>query len=236
MIYTIPRWDNGRQLWRCEAASLRDAAEQAVRCDAHLYRADLRGADLVGARLAGAHMREATLTGAYLSGADLARADLRYATIARADLRGAILDHADLRYATIDCTSLAGARVAGADFGEATLLKALSDGELVAWLVARGATEVVPRTSESESESACIALLWQWCATYGRDLCPGLLPDTYGEGMREAKAQVRAIIRRAAGCRGVGVLAWLTERGIAAPDVTPRLAHEWPAGATWRRA
>jgi len=58
--------------------------------------ADLRGADLVGARLAKADLRGASLRGVLLIGADLRGADLRRADLTGADLRGAALAEADL--------------------------------------------------------------------------------------------------------------------------------------------
>lgn len=57
---------------------------------------DRRGADLIGARLAGADLRGADLRGAYLIGADLSGADLRRADLIGADLRDANLAGADL--------------------------------------------------------------------------------------------------------------------------------------------
>ena len=35
-----------------------------------------------------------------------------------------------------------------------------------------------------------------WTHVYGAALCPGGRPDTFGEGMREAKGQVKHIIWR----------------------------------------
>lgn len=57
---------------------------------------EMRGADLVGARLAKADLRGASLRGACLIGADLRGADLRTADLIGADLRGAQLSGADL--------------------------------------------------------------------------------------------------------------------------------------------
>ena len=54
-------------------------------------------ADLVGAALAGADLRDADLRGALLLGADLRDADLRRTDLLGADLRGADLAGADLR-------------------------------------------------------------------------------------------------------------------------------------------
>ncbi|MFI8099495.1 pentapeptide repeat-containing protein [Streptomyces sp. NPDC086023] len=55
-----------------------------------------RGADLMGARLAGADLRGANLRGAYLIAADLKKADLRGADLIGADLRDTDLAGADL--------------------------------------------------------------------------------------------------------------------------------------------
>lgn len=55
-----------------------------------------RGADLIGARLAGADLRGANLRGAYLIGAALRGANLRWADLIGADLRDADLRGADL--------------------------------------------------------------------------------------------------------------------------------------------
>ncbi|MGB8020527.1 MAG: pentapeptide repeat-containing protein [Candidatus Nanopelagicales bacterium] len=57
---------------------------------------DLRGADLVGARMRGADLRRASLRGCLLMGADLREADLRGADLTGADLRDADLSGADL--------------------------------------------------------------------------------------------------------------------------------------------
>lgn len=39
-----------------------------------------------------------------------------------------------------------------------------------------------------------LSQLRTWASTYGASLCPGTRPDTFGEGMREAKAQVARIL------------------------------------------
>jgi uncharacterized protein YjbI with pentapeptide repeats len=57
---------------------------------------DLRGADLIGAKLKGADLRGASLRGAFLIGADLRGADLRLADLTGTDLRDADLGGADL--------------------------------------------------------------------------------------------------------------------------------------------
>ena len=90
-------------------------------------RADLRGADLIGADLS-----DADLSGADLSDADLSGADLRGAT-----LRGADLRRADLRGATLRCADLRGADLRRADLSDADLRDAdlygadLSDADLI---------------------------------------------------------------------------------------------------------
>nr|WP_225443495.1 pentapeptide repeat-containing protein [Lolliginicoccus lacisalsi] len=57
---------------------------------------DYRGADLIGARMAGGDLRGASLRGALLIAADLSGADLRQADLIGADLRGTDIRGADL--------------------------------------------------------------------------------------------------------------------------------------------
>ncbi|MFG2294183.1 pentapeptide repeat-containing protein [Streptomyces sp. NPDC048603] len=106
------------ELTRADAAALAAADVPALRAGintllietSELVRAKVpgkkknhRGADLMGARLAGADLRGANLRGAYLIAADLGRADLRGADLIGADLRDADLRGADLTD-TIFCT------------------------------------------------------------------------------------------------------------------------------------
>ena len=89
-------------------------------------RADLSGADLIGANL----------RGATLSGADLRGANLRWATLSEADLGGADLSGADLRGANLHWADLTGANLRGADLRCADLsgtVGLLDPGE---WLAA----------------------------------------------------------------------------------------------------
>lgn len=90
-------------LARLEIAALRNQANSLLLRASDLARAvvdgprrDLRGADLVGARLAGADLRGASLRGARLLAADLRHADLRGADLTGTDLRAADLSGADL--------------------------------------------------------------------------------------------------------------------------------------------
>lgn len=82
-------------------------------------RADLTGADLIGADLRGAD-----LTGAYLRGADLRGANLRMANLIGADLRGANLNRADLTEADLREADLHGANLTEADLYGANLTEA----------------------------------------------------------------------------------------------------------------
>ncbi|EBI3073288.1 pentapeptide repeat-containing protein [Salmonella enterica] len=70
-------------------------------CGANLRDADLCGADLRGANLCGANLRDADLCGADLRGADLCGADLRGANLCGANLCDADLRGADLRGANL---------------------------------------------------------------------------------------------------------------------------------------
>ena len=94
-------------------------------------RADLRGADLIGANLRDANLRcadlrDADLIGANLrcadlSDADLRGADLRCANLRDADLRGADLIGANLRDANLSYTNLRGADLRDANLRDAGL-------------------------------------------------------------------------------------------------------------------
>jgi hypothetical protein len=85
------------------------------------HNANLRGADLRGAYLGGADLRGADLGGAYLGGADLRGADLRGADLGGADLRGADLGGANLGGANLRGANLRGADLGGANLGGANL-------------------------------------------------------------------------------------------------------------------
>jgi uncharacterized protein YjbI with pentapeptide repeats len=102
---------------------------------------DLAGADLEGARLAGADLSSASLryavltradlSGALLAGADLTRADLGGANLFDADLTrailiGALLFDADLTGADLDGARLDGANLTGAVVGSKQLAQAQS--------------------------------------------------------------------------------------------------------------
>jgi uncharacterized protein YjbI with pentapeptide repeats len=82
---------------------------------ADLTGANLRGADLRGADLSGADLSGANLRGADLRGADLSGANLTGANLTRADLTGANLTRADLRGADLSGANLRGADLRGAN-------------------------------------------------------------------------------------------------------------------------
>jgi len=81
---------------RREVNALLLRASELARAGVRTTTKDLRGADLIGAKLQGADLRGAGLRAAYLIGADLRGADLRMADLTGADLRGADLRGADL--------------------------------------------------------------------------------------------------------------------------------------------
>jgi len=103
-------------------ANLRGAnLRSANLCDADLRGANLRDANLYGADLCGASLRGADLCGVYLRGADLCSADLRTANLRTANLRGADLRGADLRDADLYGANLRGADLRGANLRDAEL-------------------------------------------------------------------------------------------------------------------
>ncbi|HHK8120998.1 TPA: pentapeptide repeat-containing protein [Serratia marcescens] len=128
------------KLW---VTSLRENGSRADLCGANLRGADLRDADLCGANLRGANLyganlrgadlRGANLYGADLCGADLRGADLRDADLCGANLRGANLYGANLRGANLRGANLYGANLPGHTFvimGELYYLQ-ISNGEYV---------------------------------------------------------------------------------------------------------
>ena len=109
---------------------------KAVESGANLYGADLSGANLRDAYLSGAYLSDANLRGADLRGADLSDADLRGADLYGADLRGADLSGAYLSGADLRDAYLSGADLSGADLSDANMRGAylrgadLSDADL----------------------------------------------------------------------------------------------------------
>jgi hypothetical protein len=99
---------DGNVVFSCEASTMKEAVEAAVREKAHLSCANLS---------------DAYLGGAYLSGANLYGAYLRGANLSGANLYGAYLSGADLGAADLSCANLSGAalpdgyRIARLDFG-----------------------------------------------------------------------------------------------------------------------
>jgi len=77
--------------------------------------ANLRGAKLAGANLGGADLHWSSFGNANLSGANLAGANLRAASGSSADLPGADLHGADLTHAFLDRANLSGADLSGAN-------------------------------------------------------------------------------------------------------------------------
>jgi len=98
-------------------AHLRDADLAGT----ELYLASLDGADLVNADLSGAHLSAAGLTGTHLGSADLAGAELDYADLTSAELYGADLSGTDFEGARLAGAQLNGADLTDADFSRANL-------------------------------------------------------------------------------------------------------------------
>ncbi|MBE8519242.1 pentapeptide repeat-containing protein [Amycolatopsis sp. H6(2020)] len=98
------------------------------------YPLDLRGVRLPEANLRGALLRRADLgdhaelTGATLAGADLREARLAQATLINANLTDVVLAGADLRGARVVGADLSGAILTGADLTEATFTGAILIG------------------------------------------------------------------------------------------------------------
>ena len=104
-----------------ENNTIKDTVAEAVKNDADLCDANLRGADLRGADLCDADLRGADLGGADLCGADLRDANLRGADLGGADLCDADLGGADLCGADLCDADLCGANLCGANLRGADL-------------------------------------------------------------------------------------------------------------------
>ncbi|EIQ8466086.1 pentapeptide repeat-containing protein [Salmonella enterica subsp. enterica serovar Amsterdam] len=102
--------------------SMHESGSRADLCGANLRGANLRDADLRGANLRDADLRGADLRDADLRGADLRGADLRDADLRGADLRDADLRGADLRDADLRGADLRGADLRGADLPDLTFV------------------------------------------------------------------------------------------------------------------
>ena len=85
--------DTGATIYECDAATMRECVERAVKEKADLTRADLTGADLRSANLEGADLRSANLEGADLERANLEGADLPDLGVDRRALRLRVADH-----------------------------------------------------------------------------------------------------------------------------------------------
>ena len=143
------RWTGG-VIFETDAETIGGAVAAAIQAKADLGEADLRGANLCYANLREADLRDADLRGANLCyanlrDADLRDADLRGANLGEADLRDADLREADLRDANLGGADLRGAGLRGANLRDANLRDAqgwehllpirtiVPEGELIGW-------------------------------------------------------------------------------------------------------
>jgi hypothetical protein len=87
----IRHQDTGATIYECDAATMRECVERAVKEKADLTDASLQSANLEGADLEGANLDYANLEGANLDYANLEGANLRSAILEGANLEGANL-------------------------------------------------------------------------------------------------------------------------------------------------
>jgi hypothetical protein len=133
-------------------------------------RADLRGANLIGASLSRADLRGANLRGANLGRANLIGASLDGANLSRADLRGADLIGANLGRANLIGASLIGANLSradlrGADLIGANLIGASLDGAVGLAIAADAPQRLRAAAAAALQEGALEMRAWHTCET-----------------------------------------------------------------------
>ncbi len=143
---------------------------------ANLCGADLRGADLRDANLRGADLRDANLCDANLCDADLRGANLCDANLCDADLRGANLCNATLRGANLRGANLCDATLRGADLTELQKgqLSITPDGDLIGWKKCKGGVIVklkIPSTAKRSNATGrkCRAELVEVLEVFGAE-------------------------------------------------------------------
>lgn len=113
--------------------------ESGIQLDNIKKKTSFEKADLIGANLIGADLRSANLSGADLRSVELFGADLRRAYLIGTDLRRAGLRRANLRGANLLVANLRGANLIGVDLREADLNWANLRGANLFWADLRGA-------------------------------------------------------------------------------------------------
>ena len=186
----------GAELWSGNAASLREALDQAVAA-----RANLAGANLADAYLARANLARANLAGATLARANLERANLADANLADANLAGANLERANLADATLAGATLARANLAGANLADAKGLRYAQGG----WLLRYSWNLVAREVGEPRLRYGCEEFsLSDWNEQLVKELCKKHEPEnqnTYSRAITALVAyclEVDAVYARAA--------------------------------------
>jgi hypothetical protein len=151
----------GAVLTTVDAANLRGAdLSRANLRDANLRGADLSCADLSRADLRDADLSDADLSRADLRDADLSDADLSCADLSRANLRDANLRDANLRGANLRDANLRDANLRGADLRGATLPTGetweVYCAEVVPALLIAGGSAVTPDAWQCHNWSNCL--------------------------------------------------------------------------------
>ena len=151
-------------------------------------RADLRGANLIGAYLHKTDLEGANLKGANLQGADFWAADLEGANLRHGNLKGANLRHANLQHANLEEANLSFTNPWGANLEGANLTGANLEGAKLVWIALRGA-EGLTIEQLSRAKTLYTAALDPELMEQVKEKCPHLLKEPKDADPKEGEPE-----------------------------------------------
>jgi hypothetical protein len=98
-------------IYRCEAESIKDAIQKAIKEKVNLSNSNLRGSDL----------RDSDLSNSNLSNSDLSNSNLRGSDLSYSNLSGSDLRDSDLSYSNLSYSNLSNSNLRGSDLRDSNL-------------------------------------------------------------------------------------------------------------------